>query len=856
MQSIYFTLFSVKLKSAEEIFQSHFTADEKEKGLNLLLSFQTRCLKTFSSTPSSSPTGALSKLHTSISLVNPTHNLDQIRAVQEDIAYEATIVSNEMCTLNTSTINSQSTNKFIAESINKEIYEKIVRDEESTNTLNDSFETINTEAFRTLVNQNYNRTLVNLDYSRSHDNFTSEKPYTCIDQIDHSDDCSNVGNEVVIEEESLHSQSNVKSVKKKRKTKKKVEKDPSVPKRTRRRNIIHVCKKCDLTFESGKAYREHMKSSHSIINFKCDKCGMGFYFTRQYNNHMESHQEYNCTTCEKLFHSFTEYSDHCQVQHAINVSKVDLMKIHNTCKLCDKSFDTPSRLYTHHKKHHTEGPIMCKPCQQIFSTRLSLRNHEKSYAHHKKSGQKFTLERNLLCSDCGKSFYSKSNLATHMKYHKSEKKYACEHCNFKCYFSARLKTHIKQHFDSERRFVCETCGAAFHTNQILQSHIGYKHSDARNFCCHICSSTFKGRNALTRHIKEHSIENHKKCFCGRTFSRIGALRQHMEKVHSENATEAVRRRSMMRVKNSENKTDLLTKKSRKKKKKLTKSTNSKMSKSVGNTDISAAVKKITDSKFKPIKSSAEKPVQHVQGICIANFKYAPLDIINQASNTLMDENIIKNSGEITKAETFDQSEHAKNNQLIPVQPEKNDKLPLSSTDLSMHKQNSFLKSNVSDTVKTEPLSFLKEKTVENPKQNTFVESAHSYRLFCIESDHNYSNMSNGQSEQIEKLPVSKEFCIIPKQKYLLQTNVNCNDQNEAGRDLQNKKIEQPKLILPKGPTNYSQFGPPTYQPNTISSNILQGQSTTSYRFNCPLVLPQNTSAKTPLLILWRPPPPN
>ncbi|CAC5424240.1 unnamed protein product [Mytilus coruscus] len=305
MQSIYFTLFSFKLKSAEEIFQGHFTAEEKEKGFNLLLSFQTRCLKTFSATTSFSPTRASSKLHTSIPLVDSTHNLDQIsniyRAVQEDITYEATIVSNEMCTLNTSMINSQSTNKFIAESLNKEIYEKIVRDEESTTTVNDiSFETINTEAFRTLVNQ---------DYNRAHDKkFTCEKQYTCIDQVDHSDDYSTVGSEVVIEEECLQSQSYIKSVKKKRKIKTKDEKDPSAKKRTRCQNIIHICKKCNLSFESGKAHKEHMKSSHSIFHFKCDKCGMGFYFSRQYNNHMESHQEYNCNTCEKLFHSFTEYS--------------------------------------------------------------------------------------------------------------------------------------------------------------------------------------------------------------------------------------------------------------------------------------------------------------------------------------------------------------------------------------------------------------------------------------------------------------------------------------------------------------------------------------------------------------------
>lgn len=271
-----------------------------------------------------------------------------------------------------------------------------------------------------------------------------------------------------------------------------------------------------------------------------------------------------------------------------------------------------------------------------------------------------------------------------------------------------------------------------------------------------------------------------------------------------------------------------------------------MSKCEVNTDISAAVKAITESKFKPIKSSAEKPVQ---GICIANFKYAPLNIINQASNTLRDhENINKNSGEKKNGEIYVQSEHA--------QTEQKNKLPRSTTDFSFPKENSLLQSNGSDIVKTDTLSVLKEKTVEKPKQNTgiYVQSEHSYsHLFYGQSDHNYSNMSHGQSEQIEKLPVSNSSCIIPKQKSLLQQNDSYGDQNEPGPVLQNKKIDKPKLILPKGITNHSQFGLVINQQKTVSSNMLKGHSNTSLRFHSPLVLPQNTNTKTPLLILWRPP---
>lgn len=52
------------------------------------------------------------------------------------------------------------------------------------------------------------------------------------------------------------------------------------------------------------------------------------------------------------------------------------------------------------------GPFQCEPCQRVFKTRSRLLKHEQSFAHCKKSGQKFTLERNFLCTECGKSFYS------------------------------------------------------------------------------------------------------------------------------------------------------------------------------------------------------------------------------------------------------------------------------------------------------------------------------------------------------------------------------------------------------------------------------------------------------------------
>ncbi|CAC5362036.1 KRAB [Mytilus coruscus] len=273
-----------------------------------------------------------------------------------------------------------------------------------------------------------------------------------------------------------------------------------------------------------------IKSDKTVAyNFKCSECDIGFYFGSHYDKHMETHQNWDCAICDRKCQSFIELSNHYQIVHSMNVSIDNAVKRKYACNKCDKSFDKPSSLFTHQKR---EGPIKCEPCQRVFKTRNRLLMHEQSYAHCKKSGQKFTLERNFLCTECGKSFYQWKYLKIHMICHNTEKLYTCKHCSYKSPHSGAVKSHMKRHFESERTHLCELCGACFHANNNLRIHMTFKHNDVRNFSCSSCSSKFKSRQEQIRHTKLHHSENNmEKCFCGKEYRHRASLRKHMKSVH-------------------------------------------------------------------------------------------------------------------------------------------------------------------------------------------------------------------------------------------------------------------------------------------------------------------------------------
>ena len=132
-----------------------------------------------------------------------------------------------------------------------------------------------------------------------------------------------------------------------------------------------------------------------------------------------------------------------------------------SCQICNKTFSSKNGLYKHHKtKHDESNPNKCKICLKVFPTNHHLDMHRRVH----------TGEKTHVCSTCGKGFTTKGNLQTHQTTHSDERKHKCDICTGGRFFKTKsqLSHHRKLHFDPEHQ--CTQCGKKFYTSSNLNRH--------------------------------------------------------------------------------------------------------------------------------------------------------------------------------------------------------------------------------------------------------------------------------------------------------------------------------------------------------------------------------------------------
>ncbi|XP_039262822.2 uncharacterized protein LOC120338900 [Styela clava] len=167
------------------------------------------------------------------------------------------------------------------------------------------------------------------------------------------------------------------------------------------------------------------------------------------------------------------------------------------------------------EKEVSDKTESCNICERRFGTLAKLERHLKF--HYK--GRKI-----LYCSVCGKDFGQKSHLEYHMVLHTGVKAYSCEICGKTFTQKSSLNMHIKSH-TSQPNVPCEICGKKFWTKYILNLHTRKRHMGLP-FVCNICGSSFSGKQGLLHHVSLHPP--HICETCGKEFDNYKSLRLHKD----------------------------------------------------------------------------------------------------------------------------------------------------------------------------------------------------------------------------------------------------------------------------------------------------------------------------------------
>ncbi|XP_075207989.1 uncharacterized protein LOC142312889 [Anomaloglossus baeobatrachus] len=296
-----------------------------------------------------------------------------------------------------------------------------------------------------------------------------------------------------------------------------------------------LCSECGKFYTRKSACVDMVTGEKPYSSSECDKCynqksNLG---KNQRNNTGE--KSYSCSECSKCF---TEMSD--LITHQITHTEVKPF----TCSECGKCFNQQLDLAAHQRSHIGEKLYFCPECGKCFTQKSDLIAHQRIHTRetpftcsqdvkcftlksHVQYQQCYVEEKPFLCSECGKRWLQKSDLAKHQRTHTGEKPFSCSECA-KCFTDkSTLISHQRSH-TGEKPFSCSECGKCFITKSNLTTHQRI-HTGERPYSCLECGISYHQKSSLTIHKRTHTGEKPFPCSeCGKCFNNKSNLSVHLK----------------------------------------------------------------------------------------------------------------------------------------------------------------------------------------------------------------------------------------------------------------------------------------------------------------------------------------
>ncbi|XP_069605048.1 gastrula zinc finger protein XlCGF17.1-like isoform X2 [Ranitomeya imitator] len=167
------------------------------------------------------------------------------------------------------------------------------------------------------------------------------------------------------------------------------------------------------------------------------------------------------------------------------------------------------------KIHITENTFSCSECGKYFKQKSDLAKHQRIH----------TGEKPFSCSECGKCFNKKSHLVIHHRTHTGEKPFSCSECG-KCFNQKSDFVNHQRTHTGEKPFYCSECGKCFNRQSVLVNH-HRTHTEEKPFCCSECGKCFNWKANLVRHQRTHTGEKPFSCSeCVKCFVKKSSLLSH------------------------------------------------------------------------------------------------------------------------------------------------------------------------------------------------------------------------------------------------------------------------------------------------------------------------------------------